>query len=82
MIDAHGDPRNSYRGKGFLYDKQYFEIACRAVAPDRIDVALNEFAVAARLRFFAAPHFCDVITLKRKIQFAFVFRRKARKRNG
>ena len=58
---------NAERFEGVIHNFQDFKIGISTVRTDAVKIALNKLAVTSRLRFFAAPDFCNMIPLKRKI---------------
>ena len=68
--------------QGGLHRAKDFGVANGRVASNRIDVALDKFAVAAGLGLFSAPNFGYVVALKGKGKLGFVLGGKAREWNG
>jgi hypothetical protein len=70
--------------EGVQDDERQFDIVVggKDVGPDDIDVRLQEFAVAALLRTFAAPGLLDLIAAERKVEMTGILQHIPGERNG
>ena len=70
--DFYRDLFHADGGKGRFHEREDFKVHRFGVRPDDVEVALEELAVAAGLRFFAAPDLGDVIAFEGEVELVLV----------
>ena len=79
IVDAQREIVDSQFHEQFVNHQTRFDIRHDRLGTDRIEVALDEFAIPPRLRVLTAPHRCDVVAFERSAELADVLCRETRK---